>query len=87
MFELLVMSILAGICIGIGGLINITIGGIAGAIFFAVGLLTILNFRFALFTGKAGLIVSREVGFINLFIIWVGNFFGAWLVSIIPQWY
>ena len=46
-------SVLAGFMISVGGYINLTLGGIAGALFFAIGLLTILHFHFDLFTGKA----------------------------------
>jgi hypothetical protein len=36
------LSILAGMMIALGGVVNLQAGGVAGAIFFAVGLLTIL---------------------------------------------
>lgn len=53
------LSILAGMMIAIGGIINLSIGGIAGALLFSMGLLTILTLRFELFTGKAGLLATR----------------------------
>ena len=40
--NLFILSIIAGIMIGIGGLVNLSIGGVAGAIVFSVGLLTII---------------------------------------------
>ena len=55
--ALFILSIIAGIMIGIGGLVNLSIGGVAGAIVFSVGLLTIIYYQFALFTGKAGLFI------------------------------
>ena len=42
--NLFILSIIAGIMIGIGGLVNLSIGGVAGAIVFSVGLLTIIYF-------------------------------------------
>ena len=55
--NLFILSIIAGIMIGIGGLVNLSIGGVVGAIVFSVGLLTIIYYQFALFTGKAGLFI------------------------------
>lgn len=75
-------SILAGIAIAIGGVVNLSLGGgIAGAIFFSVGLLTVLHFQFALFTGKAGLFVDKQITIKELFVIWAGNFIGTGLVA------
>ena len=45
----MVYSILAGILISLGCIINLQIGGIAGALLFPLGLITILMFIF-LFT-------------------------------------
>ena len=71
------LSILAGMMIAIGCTINLTIGGIAGALFFSIGLLTILTLKFELFTGKAGLLVTNEIKPGKLFGIWIGNFIGT----------
>lgn len=71
------LSILAGMMIAIGCTINLTIGGIAGALFFSMGLLTILTLKFELFTGKAGLLITNEIKPGKLFGIWIGNFIGT----------
>ena len=71
------LSILAGMMIAIGCTINLTIGGIAGALFFSMGLLTILTLKFELFTGKAGLLVTNEIKPGKLFRIWFRNFIGT----------
>lgn len=71
------LSILAGMMIAIGCTINLTIGGVAGALFFSMGLLTILTLKFELFTGKAGLLVTNEIKPGKLFGIWIGNFIGT----------
>ena len=83
------LSILAGMMIAIGGIINLTVGGIAGALFFSMGLLTILTLKFELFTGKAGLLVTNEIKPGKLFGIWLGNFIGtaamAFLLVVTPK--
>ena len=75
------LSILAGMMIAVGGTVYLTVGGIAGAFLFSMGLLTILSLRLELFTGKAGLLATREMGFGKLTEIWIGNFLGTWLTS------
>lgn len=58
---MLILAILAGFMIGVGAIINLIVGGIWGAIFFSLGLMTIIYFKFNLFTGKAGLLMTREI--------------------------
>ena len=48
---------------------------------FSIGLLTILMFKFDLFTGKAGLLATDEISVWRLLGIWVGNLFGCFLVA------
>jgi formate/nitrite transporter FocA (FNT family) len=83
------LSILAGFLIGMGGIIYLTLGGIAGALFFSLGLITIVTFKFHLFTGKAGLLTTGEITPVELFAIWCGNFvgtvFGAIAAGLLPQ--
>ena len=50
----MILSILAGMMIGLGAIVYLSVGEIAGAFMFSLGLLTILHYKFALFTGKAG---------------------------------
>lgn len=44
-------SVLSGVCIGLGGAIFVKLGGIFGAIMFAFGLLTVLQYKLPLYTG------------------------------------
>lgn len=74
------LSILAGIFISIGCIIYLTIGGVAGALLFSVGLLSVLHFNAALFTGKAGGLATSAITPIKLATIWCGNFIGCALV-------
>ena len=71
------LSIVAGMLIAIGGMINLSYGGLGGALLFSMGLLTILCLKLELFTGKAGLLATNEIKFGKLLTIWVGNFIGA----------
>lgn len=71
------LAFLAGTLISLSAIAYLSIGGIPGAIFFAIGLLTILHFRAELFTGKAGLLASRAISPKDLFRIWCGNLLGC----------
>lgn len=82
-------AILAGFLIAMGGIVNLTLGGLAGAIFFSLGLMTIVTFKYDLFTGKAGLLATGEIKTKRLIGIWFGNFIGtlacAMMVSVTPS--
>ena len=54
------MSIFAGLLIGIGGLVYLRVGGVAGAVLFAFGLLSVVMCGAQLFTGKAGFLPYRD---------------------------
>lgn len=58
--QSLALSFAGGVMIGIGGTVNLYLGGIPGAVFFAVALLTICLLGLHLFTGKVGAIVYSE---------------------------
>ena len=74
-------SILAGILISLGCIINLQVGGIVGALLFSIGLITILMFNFDLFTGRAGLIPSGQITWKKLGLIWLGNLYGCAMVA------
>lgn len=74
-------SILAGIMISLGCIINLQLGGIGGALFFSLGLITILMFNFDLFTGRAGLLATDQITLKRLGGIWLGNFYGCAIVA------
>ena len=76
-------SILAGICIGLGGAIFLKIGGIIGAVMFAFGLLTVVHFKLPLYTGTAGFInIKSTQDWISMIIILMGNILGCFLLSL-----
>ncbi len=82
-FNCFISSILAGLCISIGCIVNLTIGGIAGAILFTFGLLTVVHYGYFLYTGTSGFVETFK-GFLTLiFIILLGNFVGCYLTSLL----
>lgn len=83
-------GILAGIMIGVGGVIYLAVENkIAGAFLFALGLFTICSYGFNLYTGKVGYSVDKartgELGAYEWFlaIVWLGNLIGAGLTGIL----
>lgn len=70
-------SIIAGILIGLGVIIN-TLSNVPelGAMFFSFGLLTIIELGIPLYTGRIGFYDLSKEKTINLFIILIGNLFG-----------
>lgn len=81
-FNTFIRSILAGICIGLGGAIFIKLGGVIGACMFAFGLLTVVHFKLPLYTGTAGFIqLNKFEEYKKMFIILLGNILGCILLS------
>ena len=76
-------SILAGMFISLGAIVYLKVGGIMGALLFSVGLMSVLYTQSELFTGKARLLVSKELSLIKLIQIWIGNFIGCCLMAIL----
>lgn len=81
--ELWTLSILAGICIGIGGAFFLAIDNkVIGALFFTLGLFTIVTRQFHLFTGRVGYIFENNKQYaFSLTITWIGNLIGTSLVA------
>lgn len=74
-------AILAGIAIGIGGVLYLKIGGVIGALMFSIGLLTVVCYSLRLYTGMAGF-VDKPIEFVNLIVALALNVLGTWLVSL-----
>lgn len=74
-------SILAGICIAVGGIAYLKVGGLAGAILFTFGLLTVVHYKLKLFTGTAGFFESKK-DLYNLFLILFGNIVGTSIIAL-----
>ncbi len=79
----LILSIYSGLCIGLGGTVYLSCDNkVLGSFLFGLGLFTILNFGFNLFTGKVGYFVKNKPcywGFLG--IVWLGNFIGTFLFA------
>ncbi len=85
--KLLLSALAAGVCIGIGGIIYVSlfsVSKIVGAFLFALGLFTIICYQFSLFTGKVGYIFENKISYLlDLLIIWIGNFLGTLFVALL----
>ena len=84
--EILIKSILAGIMIGIGGTIYLSLDDkIVGSILFAIGLFIIVVYSFNLYTGKIGYLINNfnEKYIRELIITLIGNFIGTLFVGFI----
>ena len=71
-YRLYASSLLAGICISIGCIVNLKTGGVVGPIMFAFGLITVVHYKFKLFTGTAGFIHGKQEAY-QLVHILIGN--------------
>lgn len=77
-------ALLAGLCISLGGLCFLSAEGrVSGALFFTIGLFTILLFGFHLFTGKVCYLFESPpksyLPFLGL--VWLGNLCGCLLAG------
>lgn len=81
--SVFINAVLAGICISLGGIAFLSIENkIIGALFFTLGLFTIVTMKFNLFTGKVAFVFDNKPSYIlDVLIIWVGNFVGTFLTA------
>ena len=90
MFKLFRSALMAGITIGVAGfgflasgVQSEVYGTVVGAILFSFGLLTVLGYKMALYTGTAGFIKKNEVG--NLLVILLSNILGCLLLALLSR--
>ena len=87
-------GILAGFCIGLGGTFLLSTNSVAGgdpilmkvfgALFFTIGLFTICERGYNLFTGKVCYVFDNKPKYlIFLLVVWVGNLLGTMLIAFI----
>ena len=88
--ETLFRAFLGGMCIAIGGTVLLSLkdgslgGSIAGALFFSLGLLTIVTRGLNLYTGKIGDLLHNPPSYLGtLGIVWLGNFAGTFVTALI----
>lgn len=74
-----IYAMLAGVAIAIGGAVFLsTESKVAGAIFFTVGLFTVVTFGFHLFTGKVAYALEQPPRYLLFLLnVWLGNLAGA----------
>lgn len=87
MRQVLSSSLLAGLFISIGCIVNLSVGGgVIGATLFSLGLLSVVNYRLKLYTGTAGFIKQSEfIEYRDLFIILCGNILACVILAFISS--
>lgn len=77
-------GVIAGTMIGIGGVVFLSCDNrLTGAVFFSLGLMTIIARGMLLFTGKAGYAAEQSVSYLGyLGLIWLGNLVGTGIVGL-----
>ncbi len=80
--KIFVSAILAGSAIGFGGVVNLQLGGIAGAMFFTVGLFVVCTMGLHLYTGKVCYVFQNDKAYaLSIPVIWLGNLVGTFTVG------
>ena len=81
--KIFVSAILAGACIGCGGLVYLSLDNkVLGSLFFTVGLFTICIFGLHLFTGKVCYVFQNDKAYLlSIPLIWLGNLIGTGVVA------
>jgi len=86
-FKIFLLALASGLCIGVGATVSLLQSNqLVGAIFFTVGLFTILIFGFNLYTGMVGYLVDHLIEkkphyLGTLLLVWLGNFAGTALAA------
>ncbi len=77
------MAVLAGIAIGIGGCVFLSLTNkIVGAFMFSVGLYIICTHELGLYTGKVGYAAGKPPSYwLELLVTWAGNLSGTYLAA------
>ena len=85
--SLLVSALLAGMCVGLGGLAFLSVDNrVIGAALFTIGLFCICTFGFHLFTGKVCAVFQNDRAYaLDLPLIWLGNLAGTGAVALIAS--
>ncbi|MCD8561973.1 MAG: formate/nitrite transporter family protein [Acholeplasmataceae bacterium] len=83
--RILLKAIMAGVFIGIAGLIYVSVENKAlGAVLFSFGLLMVVTKGYYLYTGKVGYLIPYEKGYVWLLVkTFFGNLLGIGLVGLL----
>ena len=81
--RILLSAILAGLCVGFGGLAFLSLDNkVIGSAAFTIGLFVICTFGFHLFTGKVCYVLQNDRDYaLDLPVIWLGNLIGTGLTA------
>ena len=83
--QMFIKAIYAGIMIGIGGIIYLSVENrVIGSALFSFGLLTIVTQGFCLYTGKIGF-VQKVKELVDMLIIIIGNFIGTFIAAVLAK--
>lgn len=87
MAKVFTKAILAGIMIGVGGIVYLSAESkVTGAFLFSFGLFTIVRSGFALYTGKVGYIPENKPSYIaEVLVTLVGNVAGTGLTALLVR--
>ena len=81
-WNLSLSSMLAGLCISIGCIVNLMVGGgPLGAILFTFGLITVVHYKYSLYTGTAGFVNNWKDVFTLFWFILLGNWLGCFITA------
>ena len=85
--RVFISAILAGICIGIGGTVYLSLDNkVLGSLFFTIGLLTICSHGLHLYTSKVCYIFDYDSKYkLQVTMIWTGNLIGTGLVAFLVR--
>lgn len=83
MYKSFISSILAGVCVALGGIIFLSSENkVLGAFFFTVGLFCVCTFKLNLYTGKVCYVFEKDKAYaLNIPVIWFGNLVGTAIVA------
>lgn len=82
-FKTFVYAILAGMCIGIGGTVFLSLDNrIVGSALFTIGLFMVCTNGLNLYTGKVCYVFEKDKSYtLDIPVIWLGNLVGTWLMG------
>ena len=85
--DYLIKGIYAGILIGIGGTVYLSVQNtVAGSFLFSIGLLTICMYQMNLYTGKIGYVLVNKFNYVfELLLSLLGNFIGTFFVGFLVR--
>jgi formate/nitrite transporter FocA (FNT family) len=82
--SLYLRSCFAGICISLGCIIYLKVGGVIGACLFSIGLISVVRYELDLYTGKAGFINLLGLpDYAYLGRVLLGNIIGCLIVGLL----